>query len=270
MNRRFIISAIITIAALSIGYPRYAETKQPLQLRISTASKHVLGIPSSFTFEIFNPTKRSISILNNLDGADGYLEVSISKDGSDFQNYQGVRWGKGGDRKSGIIALAPGRNIHHSEPIFWNNKPVISNMIAKDVAERSILGKINSYYAFPEPGTYAVKASYRLHLSDGRDSIVVESNGISFNIAEPGEDDLKIWNSIKDNGDIAYFLQEGDIPVSGRKPEDRKKVILEIEAILNEYPDSIYAEPLRQSMAKFQANEAKRQEAMKKMARPVQ
>ena len=93
----------------------------------------------------------------------------------------------------------------------------------------------------------------------------LESDPITLLIQEPVGEDLEVWNRIKNSGEIAYFIQEGDIAIPGYKKEEREKLRLEIEQIINDYPDSFYAESLRQSMAKFQANEAKRQESLQKI-----
>jgi hypothetical protein len=82
---------------------------------------------------------------------------------------------------------------------------------------------------------------------------------------------LEVWYRIKDNGDIGYFLQEGEI-VRGRyhKPEERAKFQQEVERLLNQYPNSFYAQSLRQSLDKFKANEEKRKASLEKMKQQKQ
>ena len=85
-------------------------------------------------------------------------------------------------------------------------------------------------------------------------------------ITEPNGENLDVWNKIKDNGDIGYFLQEGDL-IRGRyyTAEERAKFQQEVQQIISEHPNSFYAQSLRQSLDKFRASEAERQEYMKKL-----
>ena len=97
------------------------------------------------------------------------------------------------------------------------------------------------------------------------ESTTIESEPIKITIEEPADEDLEVWNKIKNNGDFAYFIQEGDIRIPVYKMEERAKFQQEVEQILIDYPNSFYATSLRQSLDKFKANEAKRQELLQKI-----
>jgi len=61
----------------------------------------------------------------------------------------------------------------------------------------------------------------------------VDSEPIAITVEEPIGEDLEVWNRIKNDGKFAFFIQ--------------------VEDILQKYPRSIYAAPLRRSLEKFES-----------------
>lgn len=248
----------LTFLLLQASCTRTANSQTKLEFKI-TASKSVYlaGELNKFTFEITNKSNENVSFANSLRTGAGYLKVFISKENGNFNRYIGPRWGKD-DASYRIITLKPNEKVKNEASIFWNVKPIISNSSPPDVIKRATDGNILTDYAFPEAGIYHMKASYLIFFTKQKNPVLIESEPIQINIEEPIGDDLEVWNKIKDNGDFAYFIQEGDFRIPIYKTDERAKFQKEIEQIINQYPNSFYAQSLKQSLDKFNLNEEKR------------
>ena len=274
MKYKFLTIATICFSLifllLQIACTRSASSQTKLELEI-TASKpsYMVGEFNSFNFEITNKSNERVFFANALGAGTGYLKVFISKGDNNFKRYVGPRWGKD-DAIPGVLTLKPNESVKNTTTIFWNVKPVISNSSPPDVIKRATEGKILADYAFPEAGTYYVKASYTIFFAKQANPIIIESEPIKVIIEKPVGEDLEVWNQIKDSSNFAYFIHEGDFLIPSYKPEERAKFQEEIEQILIDHPNSFYASSLRQSLDKFRANEAKRLEFQEKMkAKPL-
>lgn len=73
---------------------------------------------------------------------------------------------------------------------------------------------------------------------------------------------MKVWNQIKENGGIAYFLQQGEtITYHDTKAENLLK---EVKQIAQKYPKSFLAGRMKQKLEKFRIDEEKRKEMLEK------
>lgn len=166
-----------------------------------------------------------------------------------------------GTRQPTIIK--PHETLRIQRTILWNHKPEAAHLNT-EAAEPLIEGRILTDYAFAEPGNYFVKGC--IGISEKGVWNTVESEPVGISLVTPVGEDLAIWNRIKSKGDVGYFLQQGDVRMLPYKTEEREKLIAEIKQIVDQYPNSFYAESLRQSLAKFDENEKKREESRKKLA----
>jgi hypothetical protein len=156
------------------------------------------------------------------------------------------------------VVINPQETIDINDTILWNNIPNAPH-------PNSDVDGIN-YYAFPKAGVYFIKAV--IYIKKGEKYVLIESNQIKISVIEPQGEELEVWNKIKENGQFAHFLQEGDLTRGYHSPEERAKFQAEVEDIINQYPNSFYANSLRQSLLKFQANEAKRKAYLEKLKQP--
>ena len=239
------------------------STKLELELVPSNSSFKV-GEVVYFDVKLTNNGNQDVSFLNAVSEKAGYLHILVSRNGNNFQEYRGAGWGFD-DTYYGNFNLKPMESIEHSLSVLGNQKPNSPNSITADVIKRASEGKILTDYAFPEAGIYYVKATYSVRTTIQAKSILIESEPIQITITEPIGEDLEVWNKIKDDGNFAYFIQEGDIHIPSYKTDEREKFLDKVEQIINQYPNSFYAESLRQSLTKFRADEAERQEFLQKL-----
>lgn len=194
-----------------------------------------------------------------------YVKIAFKESG-DFKLYAPAGPAISLDGINMPSKLDPQATMGTPRTILWNSKPSVGHL-NPDAAKPELEGRILSDYAFPETGTYFVKV-YVMIFDDESGSgtgKMVESDPIKITITAPKGEDLEVWNKIKDNGEFAYFMQEGDITRGYKKPENRTKFQQELQDILNKYPNSFYSQSLRQSLDKFRVGEAKRQEIRDKL-----
>ena len=252
----FLGLSIIFLGVFSFGTIQVkANLSNPLILTVNSAKQsYMLGEPAELSFTLTNSSNKD-TLVGCFGLSNGDFQILTSQNNKDFLEYTGD-WAVIDATCSGI--LKPDNKIEIPfTKILWNSKIEDSNIIASGVIERARKGKIVSYYAFPEAGIYFIKAKSL--------DLKIESEPIQITIKKPVGEDLEAWNKIKDNGDFAYFLQEGEFRIPSYKNEERAKFQSEVEDIINQYPNSFYAQSLRQSLDKFKSNEAKRQELRQKL-----
>jgi hypothetical protein len=247
------VSVVALICFLSLGAIQITSALSDFSLELKTdKDTYILGEPVTTKFILTNTSKADLSV-GCFGVSTGELQLFISKDGDKFLEYNS-NWGvvdaycknkiKSGDR------------IKTSDvKVLWNIKPSVEHL-NKESAKEVQKGKLLLDYAFRDEGTYYLKVIYNGKL---------ESEPVKITITEPEGKDLEVWNKIKDNGNFAYFIQEGDMLIPTYKPEERAKFQAEVEDILQKYPNSFYAQSLRQSLDKFKVSEVKRQEFIEKM-----
>ena len=237
-----------------------AEASNEIDLSLSVTRKTLhLGEILSIESRITN----NASVPVYLEGDSDYaIAIKIApKEDKDYKRY--VPEGPEFSQEAYMdTKINPREAFDRQITVLWNNSPKVSHLNA-DAAKPETEGRILSDYAFPEVGTYFVKAVSSV-MKNGK-PVLLESEPIQITVTEPQGEDLEIWSKIKNNGEFAHFLQYGDITRGYKKPEVRAQLQQEVEGILNKYPNSFYAEPLRQSLGRFHANEAKRKEFLQKM-----
>lgn len=196
----------------------------------------------------------------------GNIEVFIAKKGESYRKYFRSDWGRL-DGEVNVITLAPNRSHKiddTSATIFWNGKPNYSHLNS-DAAKRADMqdNRILTDYAFPDAGMYSVKATACLIDEKKGCSIPLESKPIEIKVNEPVGNDLKVWNRIKGNREIALLTQNNSF--STGKEDEKTKLSAQVEQIVIDYPNSIYSAYLKRSLEEFKMREAKRNEFYKNM-----
>lgn len=153
------------------------------------------------------------------------------------------------------IQIDPKKTLVKQVKVLCNDKPRASHLNA-DAAKPYMEGRILTDYAFPEAGTYYIKAVTSI-LKDKK-PVLIESEPVKITIIEPTGEDLEVWNRIKDNGEFAFFIQEGEMTGGYHKPEEQAKFQADIQALIKQYPNSFLSRHIQQSLMIFQANENKR------------
>lgn len=241
------VFCLLALVNLGFGYLRDGSKNDIGIVVHSLKDTYLLGEPIQLQIDVNNLTGKELVLVNSLDPVYGSLKLYVSSEDKSV-DYQYM------SPKSGILDTSGFTKIGPRE---------------KQSKSIQILARLTSYdqaeYFFERAGTYYLHASYQIHLVGEPKPIEIKSEPIRIIIDEPRGDDLVVWNLVKDSGNFAYFIQEGEILIPSWKSGERAKLQQKVEQIVNRYPNSFYAESLRQSLVKYRANEARRQEFTKKM-----
>ncbi len=252
MRNRHLIAAVICIVGCFVvsNVAHLQALTSPLRMFVTAdRSEYVLGEVVRIACELRNISDRDAFVTDVFGVGGGSVQVLISKDGKNFPEYN-PGWGQV-DFQPSITTIKPNGSITSTAAILWNNKPNALNAESdesiKEIGKRTMI----TSFAFPEPGTYYLKTVYNK---------TVESSPITITIREPIGEDASVWALMKNDDRIAYFIQMGYFPDSASESRSREDLMSTIQRIIDRYPNSIYAEPLRQSLITYKANEAKRKE----------
>lgn len=209
-----------------------------------------LGEPISVEFEISNEGETSIGV--HTGGVEtGFLKVFIASQDGEYKEYFGYGWGLKMGRISNLDSKESRK--YKVATILWQGKPDISGL-NEQAAKEKLKGKIITEYALPEPGVYFIKGISYV----GENATPIETQPIQIVINEPVGDDLKVWNQIKSNREIALLMQTGEFDTG--KDGEKAKLVKEVEQILEKYPNSTYSSYLNSNLEKFKTKEARRNE----------
>lgn len=252
LNKRMIfITMSVSFALLfyvgwtAVGFMQTATAQVSFKGKTNKET-YVLGEPVSLEFEFTNNGDNPLVVGSG--GVDvGGLKVFIADKDGEYKRYKSEEWG----RKRGYkISLEPGKSVKlNPATILWNTLPNSVNL----------KGIITTEYAFPELGVYFIKGVSYI----GENATPIESEPIKVVIESPVGDDLKVWNQIKGNKQIAVLMQRGEI--TAEKETERQKFSAQAEQILTQFPDSVYSEYLKLNLAKYIADESRRNEMYKNL-----
>ena len=257
----WILILFITVSSLPQSRIGSNDSEGSAELRISTTkSEYLLGEPvrlERLLVKIWDPDRVGFPD----DDLQGALRVFIAKGHGEFRQY---KWG--GYSPDREYTDGPGR-LKVLRTILFNRKPRTEGL--SDYGRREAEnGMILTDYAFPEPGEYRIKASRGYAVRRGSDryasSARAESNEITIRVKEPEGDDLRVWEIMKADTRIGFFMTVGEAPTgypwTSGDIHDRslqtERVLQEVDRITSEYPDSYLAGLLK---VKAQEHRARRE-----------
>ena len=237
-----VLALLIAISPLSPVSQSENDSWKFADIRISTANQaYILGEPVRLDLR-FTKKGDASTIIEDDSIATGSLRVFIARERGKFLRYSFKGW------VAGRTHRYEGRDRYSFDTILFNSKPETAHLsdVGKTKAEE---GMILTDYAFPEPGIYRIKATLGFtKVTNGKASWeTVESNEISLELKQPEGDDLKVWEIIKADPRIGYFLTSGEAPV--RFPSIQDAVMQEVEKITSDYPNSYLSRLLMEKAA---------------------
>ncbi len=249
-----IVSALVAVWIRDVNAVKQSENDSVLTLKISSDKQtYTLGEAVKLTFKVINESDKAVRLSFRPHVLTGYLKVWISADGQEYNRYSGnSNWGL---EEGGGITLQAGKAYESQATVLWNHKIDVARLTPE-----AAKGTITSHYAFPTKGPYFIKAV--LSIPETENSRKIESEPIQVVVEEPVGDDLEVWNSIKDNREIAYFLHNGYFLTY--KDEEKEKLVEKIKQIAQRYPRSFLGGQLQQNLEKFRVEEKIRKESLEK------
>lgn len=247
-----VLSSFIT-AILIAGQTVSSSINELQKLNLKADSQkreYLLGEKIRLNVQVSNQTSQDILPTDPLAKSCAYLRVFVSADGQAYSEYFGSGFQIEGCEIN--LRLKSGESYNTGTTLLWNGDP---EFLRVNKAVRDT--RPTSGYAISKPGVYFIKAA--LSFSDESLS-KIETEPIRISINEPAGDELKVWNVIKDKGEIAYLIQNDFF----QNPRAGEKLRGEIEELTAKYPDSLLANQIKQSLEKFREGEEKRKKVLRK------
>lgn len=257
-----LLAALSLIAVVYSNQSIVSQTNDwsSLKLKVSAPKQdHLLGEVLQLNFEVINEGSKKIILPGCSTVEGGYMRVHIAYENQPFKEKFGnkSRWQLDGGCND-TTPLKPGQSFRNSATVLWNVKPEVGHL-NEEAAKRVAETRIMSDYALPEPGVYSVKAV--LHLP-GETRPTIESEPIEIIVKKPADEDLEVWNKIKNSKEIAYFIQYNEFLTS--KLNEKENLTEKIENIAQKYPRSFLGSLLLQNLEKFRVEEKIRKESLEK------
>ena len=242
-----LIPMAVCLAALSVerstAVPSLAVDRLKILVGIRPSKlRYTIGEVVKFDIEVENRGNSDVKI-RSIDVRSGFLQLFLAKNNQNFRKYSHSAWNGGGQKR---ISLEPGRSLQSKGDIYWNFKPKTSHL-NKLAAEEIEKGRILSDYAFDEPGVYQIKAVMILPEYDG---LRIESPPIDIVIDEATGSDLEVWNRIRNNGDFAYFIQQGEMRGSNQSSSD--DLVSVLRSISSSFPESLLGKQITDSLSRYE------------------
>lgn len=174
-----------------------------------------LESPLTLKIRLTNPTQRDITAWPILDPGHGAIQVYISRNGEEFKRYNGPGWGTK-EQSIGVAQISPGESMSCEITLLFNN--AIEGR--DDLLESSV--------PIDEAGAYQIRVE--LYDTDFRRKIAAPVIGIPIGFPM-GEAEQALWQIVKDDKDLAYFVQTGD----GQRTDG---VVEKAEQLVQRYPNN--------------------------------
>ncbi|MGI8788057.1 MAG: hypothetical protein ACR2HG_09885 [Pyrinomonadaceae bacterium] len=263
-NVHILIVTILLFASLltAIFASNNLEQSKKVAFTVKSDKNNIsLGEIVSLEFEFVNEGESAVRIPSGGVMA-GNTEIFIAKKGESYRRYFRSDWGRKNEK---VITLASNQKHKIDDTnatILWNGKPDYSHLNS-DAAKRADKqdNRILTDYAFPDAGTYLVKATSCLIDELKGCSVPIESKPIEIKVSEPVGEDLEVWNQIKGNRGLAMLMQKGEFDTG--KEAEKQQLTNGVEQILEKYPNSIYSSYLKPNLEKYKTNEARRNDFYK-------
>jgi len=233
------------VQAAEITAPEDSTRRLSVEVYPNSES-YVLGELVKLKIRITNRSDQPI-ILSKMPGVDtGDISVLLAESGG-FRKYIGPRWGTADVFKSSPIELAPEEYIETKATLLYHHR-METNHLSTLSARQINRDYIDTDYVFASSGTYRIKAVF-----SGGDSLgKVESEPVSVSVREPQGDALKVWNALKDDAGLGYFIQQGGPNGDPRSSESRALVEI-LNDLVEAHPESPQVDDIRSSLSKYAA-----------------
>lgn len=241
-----LIIAVMVFAVVTsvVGNQQHSNSDE-LKLDIFSDKVSLLpGEPFEIAFVVTNKSTKAVETLRiNVLRGDVLLFLSHEGDSGSFKKYNGT-WGLL-DTIEGCITLGPGEQIVDKALVNFNYASQIP-------------GEIDTHYAFQKAGKYKLKALFQWYDCSTRKSKPIESPVIQVEVREPKGPDASVWNQIKDDSDIAYFLHVNGytfVDMSSTSERTKSERIVKVfKDILSRYSTSIYSKYIESSLSTHRAS----------------
>jgi tetratricopeptide (TPR) repeat protein len=237
--RKFCAALLMTFCLLQVGVTvTLAQVPEPGFTSLSLLAESekdafTSGVPITIKVRLANLTQTEIAAQRDLNPAYGTLQVYVSHNGGEFKRYLGPGWGTKDPPAVSPDLIPPGYYVSREITLLFNN----------EVSGRVDL--LASSLPFNEAGSYAI----RVELYDETFGQRIVAPTIGLQIRFPQEEaGQAIWEAVKANSKLAYFMQTGDA-------RQADSVIKKAEQLVAGHPDNVYEKHLALALGRHYLKE---------------
>ena len=226
---------IVSLLIVSVTAKLKGKKNQNVQVSMKTLKpSYVLGEVVEFQVKIKNLSSDKI-LHRGLSLASSSLILYIASEDGVYKKHNYYQ------TKDIAGILRAGKTFTFNESVLWNGVPNFADkrLLPKDI--------VKDNYLFSKPGIYYLKLNLVLPQEGG--TSLAESDPITLIINQPIGEDAKVWNALKNRSDLGLFIQSGGGAI--KKQKKSNKLLSEVESLISKYPNSVYANKLRDSKVRF-------------------
>jgi hypothetical protein len=196
--------------------------------------------------KVTNLTGQAVPLAGAPDVGTGAVRVFIASEGGDFKEYLGPGWGLKDVVGGPPVEIQPGRSFETAATVLYNHRPETGHL--SELYASEIRGKrVGTEYALAQPGTYRLKAV----LQDAGGG-ALESGVLEIDIREPQGIDRSIWEVLREDPELGYFVQSGGPNGPPETPRSRQ-LEATLERLAGAFPEGRQAEGIRAGLAEYRA-----------------
>jgi hypothetical protein len=215
-----------------------------LEIRTDRPS-YVLGDLVTLEVTARNRSATSIALPRGFDVWVGHVGVMIAFEDGPFREYRGPGWGLRDVAAEEAIALLPRQSVNTEATILYNHG-LESRHLNREAAERITGRYLDEGYGLAVAGRYQIKAVF---YGAGFEE-TIESKPVEIRVEEPQGRDLEVWNLLRGDHEIGYFIQAGS-PGARSSAARRQRLIDVLEKLVTHYPEGRHAERLRDQLSNY-------------------
>lgn len=246
MIRALLALALMSSTAETVLAVPLEDSPDGLALTLQPSKpSYVLGELVNLRIAVINTTSQAVPLAGTPDVWTGAVKVFIASRDGDFKEYFGPGWGLRCVVGAAQVEISPGGSFETAATVLYNHRMEtghLSEMYAREINRR----RLGTDYAFARPGVYRLKAI--LQTEGG----TLESEVLEIDIREPQGVDHSIWEVLREDPELGYFVQSG-----GPKgpPETPRSQQLEatLGRLVASFPEGRQTEGIRAGLAEYLA-----------------
>jgi len=230
---------IVLAAPLKDGFDGLALTLQ------SSQPSYVLGELVKLKIKVANKTGQAVSLSGAPDVWTGAVKVFIASGEGPFKEYFGPGWGLRCVMAAPQVEISPGGSIETAAAVLYNHRMEtrqLSEMYVREINRK----RLGTDYAFVRPGVYRLKAVLQ------KEDRTLESEALEIEIREPQGADRSIWEVLREDPELGFFVQTGS-PKSSPETPRSQQLKATLERLVGSFPEGRQVEGILASLAEYHA-----------------
>jgi hypothetical protein len=209
----------------------------------SSRPSYVPGELVDLKIKVINQAGHAVPVAETADVWTGAVRVFIDAGEGGFKEYRGPGWGLKCVVRAARVEIPQRGSFETAATVLYNHRQEtghLSEMYAHKIKNQ----ELGTDYAFARPGTYRLKAV--LQTEGGR----LESEVLEIDIREPQGADRSVWEVLRKDPELGYFMQTGGPKGPPETPRSRH-LEATLARLAGSFPESRQVESIRAGLAGY-------------------